>query len=671
VASGEIHDLYRVPLVLDPSRRPCEAGYVRDTQRGSRVNAFGCGGLRMTGMALHEDTRPARVAYRFAVALALALLVGGPAWGAGAPAVPQNVAELWADFDPRAEPLEVDVAAEWADDTGLYQVLRYTIGTFKGTKARMAAFYGRPKVGGKVPGLLHMHGGGQRAFLGVVRYYVGRGYACISVNWGGRPLNEKQPDWPNTDWGAVDPTQSNVPGYASLKPTPKSLVPIASPKNNNWYVLTLACRRALTFLERRPEVDGERLGVFGHSMGGNLTFYVAGTDERVKAAVPSVGGVGFRTHDVPGLPGTARKIDGSAAATALFRRTIASEAYAPHVACPILFLGATNDFNSRMESVYRCYGRLRHQEYRFTFAPHLNHRFLPANEVCRPLWLDAHLKGGFAFPKTPAAELLLNQPDGVPRVRVRPDPAMPVAAVDLYYAIDPDALARFWRDGGARQEGDAWLGSCPVLDLDRPLVAFANVTYRLDRPETLPRGRRVERFCLSSKLLTATPEMLRNAGVKATDRRSLVIDDFARGWRDWYVLEGRNPHHWQFWTRKVSDPKWRGPKGARLALEVKSARENTLVVLVRENEWRRYRGRRKEYVAEAALKGSDQWQEIRLAATDFKHAKDGTPPAAWDEIDQLGLRAYADVAEGGQTVRVGGRWAGPMPEFRLLRWVPK
>lgn len=577
--------------------------------------------------------------------------------------------ELWADFDPRAEPLEVEVAAEWADDAGSYQVLRYTIGTFKGAKARMAAFYGRPKAGGKVPGLLHMHGGGQRAFLNVVRYYVGRGYGCISVNWGGWPLDEKHPEWPNTDWGAVDPTQSNVRGYGSLKPTPKSLASFPSPKNNNWYLLTLACRRALTFLERRPEVDGDRLGVFGHSMGGNLTFYVAGTDARVKAAVPSVGGVGFRTHDVPGIPGTARKTDGSDAATDLFRKTIASEAYAPHVACPILFLGATNDFNSRMESVYRCYGLLRHRNQRFTFAPHLNHRFLPENEVCRPLWLDAHLKGGFAFPKTPAAELVLDRTDGVPHVRVKPDRAMRVGAVDIYYAIDPDALPRFWRDGGARQEGDAWLGECPIMDLDRPLVAFANVHYELDRPETLPRGRRVKRFCLSSKLLTATPEMLRKAGVKATDRRSLVIDDFKRGFHDWYVLERGSPHHWQFWTRKATDPKWRGPNGARLALEVKSARENRLVVIVRENEWRGYRGRRKEYLAQVNLKASDDWQEIRLQAADFKNAKDAAPLAAWDEIDQLGIRAYADIVRLGKKVRLGGKWAGPTPQFRIVRWV--
>jgi len=35
-----------------------------------------------------------------------------------------------------------------------------------------------------------------------------RGYACISVNWGGNPmrLGDVKYDGPNTDWGALDCT---------------------------------------------------------------------------------------------------------------------------------------------------------------------------------------------------------------------------------------------------------------------------------------------------------------------------------------------------------------------------------------------------------------------------------------------------------------------------------
>ena len=46
--------------------------------------------------------------------------------------------------------------------------------------------------------------------------------------------------------------------------------------------------RTVDYLRNRPEVDGERIGCMGISMGGDRTDYLAGLDERIKCAV-SVG----------------------------------------------------------------------------------------------------------------------------------------------------------------------------------------------------------------------------------------------------------------------------------------------------------------------------------------------------------------------------------------------
>jgi cephalosporin-C deacetylase-like acetyl esterase len=47
--------------------------------------------------------------------------------------------------------------------------------------------------------------------------------------------------------------------------------------------------RAIDYLQSRPEVDGERIGVTGISGGGAATFWIAAADERVKVAVPVSG----------------------------------------------------------------------------------------------------------------------------------------------------------------------------------------------------------------------------------------------------------------------------------------------------------------------------------------------------------------------------------------------
>ena len=308
--------------------------------------------------------------------------------------IPQSVQELWADFDPRKDPIEVEVIREWKEDGAVFRLVRYLIGTFKGKPSRMAAIYGFPEgAKEKLPAVMHIHGGGQRAFLPEVKLLVARGYAALSLNWGGSgngtpPFNSPdgaQSGDPNTDWGAVDPSQLNVPGYSSMLPGPKQFFEDREhPKNNNWYLLTLGCRRGLTFLEQQREVDPQRLGVHGWSMGGNLTMYVAGTDDRVKAAVPGVGGQGWRwqEHEFLGGKVSQDRVKGD---IDVFKRTLSFESYSPLIKCPVLHRSGTNDFHGWMDDVYRTNALIKDQPTRYAFSPHLNHRAIPEVEIAMPL----------------------------------------------------------------------------------------------------------------------------------------------------------------------------------------------------------------------------------------------------------------------------------------------
>ncbi len=47
-------------------------------------------------------------------------------------------------------------------------------------------------------------------------------------------------------------------------------------------------RRAIDYLETRPEIDTTRLGVHGYSMGGMMAFLLTGTDGRIKVTVSCV-----------------------------------------------------------------------------------------------------------------------------------------------------------------------------------------------------------------------------------------------------------------------------------------------------------------------------------------------------------------------------------------------
>jgi Acetyl xylan esterase (AXE1) len=580
---------------------------------------------------------------------------------------PQSVAELWADFDPRRDPLDAEVVREWKEDGGVYRCVRYAIGTFKGKPARMAAFYGFPDgAKGRLPAVMHMHGGGQRAFMEEVKTYVGRGYAALSVNWGGREMENARPGDPNTDWGAVDPTQQNVPGYFNLLPGDKFLVDRESPKNCNWYLLTLGCRRGITFLEQQPEVDANRIGIYGHSMGGNLTMYVAGSDARVKVAAPSVGGQGFRTEPHEMLDGKCQQenIHGD---TALFARTLGFENYAPRIQCPVLHLSGTNDFHGWMDDVYRTNALIKDQPLRYAFSPHLNHRLIPEVAVTRPLWFDQFLKESPPLPDTPKSDWQLKTDDGVPVMRILPDSSsLPIARVDIYYSVDPDPRARFWRDARAQQTGQRWEAKLPVLSTDQPLYAFANVYHALPRAESLPHLPNITEVCLSSLIHSASAGDLKSAGVRATDQPSFLIDDFTRGWHDWYRLNPDNKSHWQNWTRKITDPKWRGPDNAKLAITVTMPTANRISVVAIENEWRGYRGKRSTFVCEREIPASPQAQTIVLVSSDFKD-DDGKPLTSWQQLDQLGLCAHYEESKRG-TRPLPPNWNGELPQFHRVGW---
>jgi len=59
--------------------------------------------------------------------------------------------------------------------------------------------------------------------------------------------------------------------------------------------------RALDYLQSRPEVDPEKIGMTGRSGGGAYTWYTAALDERIKVAVPVAGITDLHNHVVDGV----------------------------------------------------------------------------------------------------------------------------------------------------------------------------------------------------------------------------------------------------------------------------------------------------------------------------------------------------------------------------------
>lgn len=591
---------------------------------------------------------------------------------------PQSFDEMWSGFDPRAEPLDVEVLHEWEEDDVVMQVLRYRIGVFKGKKAMMAAIYGYPKGGKDLPGLLNIHGGGQFADYKAVLTNAKRGYATITIAWAGRLTSPEYRVTPNevalfwegktddpkyritTDWGALDayhaPSKHGKDAFPTIPDGNQdwTLDEVESPRNNSWFLVTLGARRALTFLEERPEVDGEKLGVYGHSMGGKLTVATAASDDRVKAAAPSCGGVSDRYSENP-----------------LHRNTVGDATALKQITCPTIFLSPANDFHGHINNLVEASHEIQAKEWRVVSSPHLNHRDSPEGEVASQLWFDQYLKGSFSWPETPTSKLQLKNENGIPLFTVKPDSSRPVLSVEVFYtqqgfddgdqAHRENRINRFWHSAEASQSGDNWTAALPVFSPDLPLWVYANVLYPLEAPVT---GAgyyygvyTTDKFRLSSLIQKVSDVELREAGVTTVLKPSPVIESFEAGWeKQWFTHKADT---WEMRTHKVYHPVWAAPEGAKLSLEVRSPVAEKFVIGI------------DSYASEITLDGSAGWQTITLSLSDFKDGSEA-PMKGWSGIKELRLLPEDSLrsdTKGAAPRMLGGPWEGEAPGFRNLRWV--
>jgi dienelactone hydrolase len=148
--------------------------------------------------------------------------------------------------------------------------------------------------------------------------------------------------------------------------------------------------RALDLLASLPQVDANRLGIFGHSLGAKEALYVAAFDERVKCAVSSEGGIGlkFSNWQDAWYLGAAIREPGFAREHHELLALAAPRAF-------LLLAGesADNDrswaFIAAARPVYELLGAPRNLGW---FNHRLGHRYPPAAQAEAEAFLDAHLK---------------------------------------------------------------------------------------------------------------------------------------------------------------------------------------------------------------------------------------------------------------------------------------
>ncbi len=569
--------------------------------------------------------------------------------------VPQNAVDLWKDVDARKDALETKVLKEWRENGVVCRYVIFKVGTFKGADSRIAAFYCFPEGAKKAPAFVWAHGGGQRADRERGLYFAKQGYATVDINWGGREMVEGIKE--NTDWGNVDPSQGPEfypkafrRGKSNLLPDDHTIDSVVSPRNGNWFLLTYAGRRAITFLEQQAEVDPEKIGFTGYSMGGNITSYVA-IDSRLKAVVPMVGGTGFISSEFPGITHNRPSAAPYSGHAELFANTMESQSYYPQVKVPVLLLTASDDFHGIVERAYTCMDLLPHKDWRVSLKMHYSHNLGSEQWIMINQWFDKYLKGEpINIPKTAESSLALKPETHAAVFTVKPDQPGQLKALDIYYSYDPNPQSRFWKLASSVQhEGDTWFANLP-LHSGLPLFVFANCTYPLGTERESFDGR-TSTYTITSREQVHLPTEWKLENLKTLATSDELLPSFERGWGD-SPIGG-------VITYKFRDPEMRLPgKDRALRLTLTSVTESYGVRfrITKNHYLTDVKAPPQDYVANVLIKPGET--KVVFGLADFLDSKKQTMPD-WSNVSTLRL----EFIQKGKSIPLKGN-----PMLQSLEW---
>ena len=396
--------------------------------------------------------------------------------------------ELWLGKDSSImnDDLEETIICSYIDDGIFYKESYFTsrevtdnfgkVGA--GGKVRIYAIYGATEGAKNLPAVLHVHGGGQTVNKEWVSFWAKRGYAALTIDWGGK--------WDNN------------PGRTEYAKYPVTLVYAnhqsanhnsdeGRAETNCWYEWTYACRRALTYLGTQNQVNTNRMGVLGISMGGTLTWMISASDVRVKAAAP-IYGAGFdydyRNYNQPET-GTGSQYDPSLynptnPGTKRYLTAITCEAVAKYITAPVLFINATNDQHGNMDFSTNTINALPvNTIMRQTYAPNFVHHISTIQQYNLQMWMDAFLKDeGYVFAKNPKITIK-KAPSGKPIAELTVDNSKKINDVKVYYALETEsAFDRSWTETkDIIVSGNIYKAEIDVLNLDKHVFVYASVTY--------------------------------------------------------------------------------------------------------------------------------------------------------------------------------------------------
>lgn len=540
--------------------------------------------------------------------------------------------QVWSGYNPVKEALEVSVV-KTADDGDVHvSDMFYTVETVKDGKVRgylrLVYLNSWFEAQEKHPAVLFLPARDE-AEREIVQMLLEAGYVVAVVDYTGES--------PNKVFCTTYPKSLE---YGNLRFAGDHLNTVTeSALDTCGYLWTKVARRAITLVSQQAVVDPEKICICGEKLGAKTVWQIAGTDGRVKAAVPVLGG-GYSEYEGKFKYSHNNTIE-MTEERKCWLAGAAAQAYAQFVTCPVYFLTGTNsectDFDRATDILFLT----KSEEAILLACPMANRQIsLPAVQSLRA-WLSPAM-GGCPVHEPP--ELSFEVTGG--KLFLNALCSSEVTDIKPYYALgSEDPSGRNWRkpDRSSITGENRYSFELPVYDADERMFAFANVTFS-------------DGVTISSKLITCVPKAEKvTALVRGTLEERIIFDSTTMG--DTFVVEsksvfgednmlkikegpgglrGATTEDGKLVTYKLQESAFSKNKASIIQLHAycKEKRTISFVVTLMSDVT--------AYSADISLNCQGKWQRITLNTSDFKTASMRTLKE-WSSIKKMEIVGAEDV----------------------------
>lgn len=520
-----------------------------------------------------------------------------------------NATELWKDFDPAAEPLDVNVITQTERDGVTVKSFYFTGREVSDGKTRVYAKVCRPADKSPRRALLLVEDYTRPIDEQELAYWAKKDFVVMAIDFAGRCPKGCFTLYPfSLDYCNADKAKS----YFDVGETAKE---------SKIYEYAVGCMRAVTCLLTQEKVKS--VSLITVKKGARVGTVVLGADSRINYGV-----VVFNSlyREYPQHGGTKNWTDESLPERLAYEEKrqkwiagIAPQSYAIKMKCPVYLIVSANSLYDDVTNANRMFCRI-NSDSRLLL--------LPAVMDCLPeeyvLGIVRWVKGSAAEDSAEVRQFSDDKGDNYVVVSGK----FKQTQVSLWYAREGDTCARNWVSAPLKKTEEGLVARLDCYGEQTRIAAFATVKGSIAVSSML------EEFTVNA------PDRIdvRTRSLYEGREQGFLIDfggsnwhsaqggvQYVKGYLDIRGAKGKN-----IATFAICDPKVLYEKGLTVSFDVSCKARQQLRVYALSDVG----SKNTAYVAQSQLVGGGRWQRITLEHDDFHMTKDGHQMPE-DEIVQL------------------------------------